>query len=74
MYVYMRFRTAKTQLRAVGGYFSLPPWLNTHSANDGRASVLSGTRRTVIVILVYLYSAWADHEMGLTTSICMYVC
>ena len=24
----MRFGTAKTQLRAAGGYFSLPPWLN----------------------------------------------
>ena len=33
-----------------------------------RASVLSGTRRTVIVILVHSYSAWANHEMGLTTS------
>ena len=30
--------------------------------------MLSGTHRTVIVMLVYLYSAWADHEMGLTTS------
>ena len=28
MYVCMRFGTAKTQLRAAGGYFSLPPWLN----------------------------------------------
>ena len=28
MYVCMRFGTAKTQLRAAGGHFSLPPWLN----------------------------------------------
>ena len=28
MYVCMRFGTAKIQLRAAGGYFSLPPWLN----------------------------------------------
>ena len=29
--------------------------------------MLSGTRRTVIVILVHSYSAWAD-------DVCMYVC
>ena len=44
----MRLGTAKTQLRAAGGYFFLPPWLN--NPYGGRASVLSGTRRIVIAI------------------------
>ena len=36
-----------------------------NNPRGGRASVLSGTRRTVIVILVYFYSAWATMKWAL---------
>ena len=66
----MRFGTAKTQLRAAGGYFSLPPWLNNPFSKWWSGICAFRNAQNSDCYLVYLKSAWADHEMY----VCMYVC
>ena len=68
MYVCMRFGTAKTQLRAAGGYFSLPPWLNNPFSKWWSGICAFRNAQNSDCYFSLLYSAWADHEMGLTTS------
>ena len=59
IYVCMRFGTAKTQLRAAGGYFSLPPWLNNPFSKwwSGICAFRNAQNSDcyIYVIVVYMY-------------------